>query len=293
LSGDRLLAHDLAALAPAAEARAQVDVELATDPRGNTFVARQRVAYPYHLGRSLHAPEDPVGMPTLYIQSCSGGIFEHDHLAWRIVSGERTQAHITSSASTIVHAMESGEASQEVAIEARAGSYLEYLPDPLILFRDARLHSSLRIRLHQDATVLACDSIVPHDPSGEGGTFDWIAAELRVEDPDGTLLARDRYRLRGNTLSRNVPGITGSWPCQGGFVVLSRRVPAAQIIESLRTAMPDNRDVYSGVTKLPGECGAWVRVLAQDASALREALRRAWYSARKSLLGTEPAPRRK
>ena len=189
--------------------------------------------------------------------------------------------------------LESGEASQEVAIEARAGSYLEYLPDPLILFRDARLHSSLRIRLHQDATVLACDSIVPHDPSGEGGTFDWIAAELRVEDPDGTLLARDRYRLRGNTLSRNVPGITGSWHCQGGFVVLSRRLPAAQIIESLRAAMPDNRDVYSGVTKLPGECGAWVRMLAQDASALREALRRAWYSARKSLLGAEPAPRRK
>jgi urease accessory protein len=293
LSGDRLLAHDLAALAPAVEVRAQVDVELLTDPGGNTFVARQRVAYPYHLGRSLHAPEDPVGMPTLYIQSCSGGIFEHDQLAWRVVAGQRTQAHITSSASTIVHAMESGEARQEIAIEAQAGSYLEYLPDPLILFRDARLRSCLRIRLHRDATVLACDSMVPHDPSGEGGTFDWIAAELRVEDSEGKLLARDRYRLYGNTLSRSVPGITGSWQCQGGFAVLSRRVPAAQIVESLRAAMPDDRSVYSGITRLPGECGAWVRLLAQDASALREALRRAWYSARKSLLGAEPTPRRK
>jgi urease accessory protein len=232
-------------------------------------------------------------MPTLYIQSCSGGIFEHDQLAWRIVAGQRSQAHITSSASTIVHAMESGEARQEVLIEAQAGSYLEYLPDPLILFRGARLHSRLRIRLHHDATVLACDSLVPHDPRGEGRTFDWIAAELRVEDPKRKLLARDRYRLYGDMLSRNVPGITGSWKCQGGFVVLSRRVPTTQMIESLRTAMPHDRDVYSGVTKLPGECGAWVRVLAQDASALREALRRAWYSARKSLLGAEPTPRRK
>jgi urease accessory protein len=135
--------------------------------------------------------------------------------------------------------------------------------------------------------------MVPHDPSGEGGTFDWIAAELRVEDSKGKLLARDRYRLHGNTLSRNLPGITGSWQCQGGFAVLSRRVPAAQIVESLRAAMPDDRSVYSGITRLPGECGAWVRLLAQDASALREALRRAWYSARKSLLGAEPAPRRK
>lgn len=297
MSGDRLLASDLAVLASATEAHssvpAQVDVELATAPAGHTFVSRQRVAYPFHLGRCLYAPQDPPGMPTLYIQSCSGGIFEHDHLGWRVVAGERTQAHITSSASTIVHSMAAGEAAQVVMIEARAGSYLEYLPDPLILFRGARVHSRVRVRLHPEATVLVCDSLVPHDPGGDGGAFDWIAAELRVEDLDGALLARDRYRLHGGTLSQNLPGITGPWRCQGGFVALSRRVTVADLVTSLRAAMPDECDVYAGVTKLPGECGAWVRVLAHDAAALREALRRAWYSARKSLLGAEPIPRRK
>jgi urease accessory protein len=297
LSGDRLLVRDLAALAAVSDLRpsvgAQVDLVLATDPAGGTFVARQRVAYPFHLGRSLSVPEDPRGMPTLYVQSCSGGIFEHDELGWCIVAGERTQAHVTTSASTIVHGMPTGEATQEVSIEAQAGAFLEYLPDPLILFSGARLRSRLRVRLDPQATVLACDSLVPHDPSGEGGYFDWVTSELRVEAFDGTLLACDRYRLSGDTLSRSLPGVTGPFPCQGGFLALSRRIPAAQLVSSLRAALPDDGSIYTGVTKLPGECGAWMRVLARDASALREGLRRAWYSARRSILGAEPRQRRK
>jgi urease accessory protein UreH len=44
--------------------------------------------------------------------------------------------------------MHAGEATQDICIDALAGSFLEYLPDPLILFRGARLHSRLRVRLH-------------------------------------------------------------------------------------------------------------------------------------------------
>jgi len=36
-----------------------------------------------------------------------------------------------------------------------------------------------------------------------------------------------------------------------------------------------------------------VRVLARDAVGLREALQRAWYAARQTLTGREPAARRK
>ena len=276
-----------------ADARIRVDLRLEADPQGRTFVARQRVAYPFHLGRSLFVPDDPPGMPTLYIQSCSGGIFEDDALSWKIVAGEHTQAHVTTSASTIVHSMQTGDAAQDVSIEALAGSFLEYLPDPLILFPRARLHSRLRVRVHPQASVLACDSLLPHDPGAAAQHFDWIFAELRVEDLEGKLLARDRYRLDGATLSRGLPGVTGQFSCQGGFIALSRKVSAAELVASLRAALPGSNDIYAGATRLPGDCGVWMRVLARDSGALREGLRLAWYSARKSLLGAEPKPRRK
>jgi hypothetical protein len=116
-----------------------------------------------------------------------------------------------------------------VVIEAQAGAYLEYLPDPLILFRDSRLHSRLKIRLHQDATVLACDSMVPHDPRGEGDISTGSRPSFAWKIPKGCFWRVIAIGSMGTRLSRNVPGITGSWRCQGGFIVLTRCVSAAQI----------------------------------------------------------------
>jgi urease accessory protein len=295
MAGDRLLAGDLAVLAPAVvEPHApQVDLRLKSGPSGETFLAQQRVGYPFHLGRSLFMPGDPPGMPTLYVQSCSGGIFEHDRLAWRVVAEAGTRVHLTSSASTIVHSMAAGEARQEVWIEAHAGALVEYLPDPLVLFSDARLTARLRIASHADASVLACDAIVPHDQHGGDRPFGWIDSETRVCDLGGALAARDRYRLSGQLVQRALPGVTGTHRCQGTFLALTSMLPAARLAAALRQTAHATSGVYASASTLPRARGAWLRVLAPDAAALREALQRAWYAAREALLGTQPAPRRK
>ncbi len=189
--------------------------------------------------------------------------------------------------------MDSGHARQTVMLEAEQGSLLEYLPDSLILFRGARLLSELTLRVHPQAVVMAWDAIVPHDPSGSGGNFDWIASDLRVQAPDGSTLARDRYRLDGGVLSRGTPGVTGPYKYQGTFVVVQRQIPQRTLLDALRTAMPAGEGLYAGASTLPGECGAWLRVLAGDAASLRDALERAWYSARRLITGAEPRPRRK
>ena len=295
MAGDRLLASDLAVLAPGAlhPDAPQVDLRLARSPDGATYLARQRVGYPFHLGRSLFIPGDPEGMPTLYVQSCSGGIFEHDRLAWRVTAEPGCQAHLTSSASTIVHAMRGGEAVQEVAIDAQREVLLEYLPDPLVLFPGARLRSRVTIVVHPGASVFACDAIVPHDPQGDGQSFDWIDSRVDLLAPDGTALARDRYRLSGAALHAAIPGVTGEFRCLGSFLAATTQVAAPGLAAALREGVQGVADTYASASTLPHGQGAWVRVLARDASALREVLRAAWYAARATLLGTQPAPRRK
>ena len=78
MTGDRLLEADVALLAAAAGPphRAHVELSFKADADGHTYLARQRVRYPFHVGRSLHAPGDPEGMPTYYVQCCSGGLFD-------------------------------------------------------------------------------------------------------------------------------------------------------------------------------------------------------------------------
>jgi urease accessory protein len=277
---------------PVADAGIQASIEFARDPDGNTFVSRQRVGYPFHLGRSLASPGDPEGMPTLYLQSCAGGMFDGDDLGLRVVAGTGTRAHVTTGASTIVHGTESLPACQSVALEAGPAAYLEYLPDPLILFPRARLESRLRLRLHPGATAIAGDSILLHDPRGGDGLFDWLRTSTRIEDAGGRLLACDRFRVGGSALAEGLPGITGRYAAQGSLFVATRERPGASLVQAMRESI-GCEGTYGGAGLLPNQAGAWARILAVDAAALRAAMFAAWAAARQLLWGGAPAPRRK
>lgn len=292
LEADRAVVHGATPTAPAPE-DAQVELRFEADADGCTFIASQRVRYPFHLGRSLHVPGDPRGMPTYYVQCCSGGLFAGDRLRWRIAVGTDARVHLTGSASTVVHEAREDCARQEVCIEAAPGSYVEYLPDPMILLPGARLASSVRVCAHPGATVLSWDALVPHDHTGRGGSFDWIDASLRVEAPGGRLRARDRYLLHGATWARRLPGVTGTHACQAGFAVVSDLHGAPELMRDVRTALAGHAAAYACASALPDSAGLWVRLLAPDAHVLRAALYSAWSAVRRVLLGAAPSVRRK
>ena len=280
---------DPAALAPP---RPQTALEFACDANGATYVHRQRVGYPFHVGRSLRMPGDPPGMPTVYLQSCSGGIFEGDNLRLRITAGEGAAAHVASAASTVVHSMVLQAASQQVELHAQAGSFLEYLPDPVILFPRAKLTSGVRVSVHPGATVILGESVLLHDPSGGDDRFDWLQSETVIEDAAGKLLARDRFRIEGVQLARGFAGITGSWKAQGSLFVVTSAKPPTELVAAMRATLA-SAGVYAGATILPNQSGAWSRILASDAAALKTALFSVWTAVRQTLTGAAPMPRRK
>jgi urease accessory protein len=285
---------DLAGTALAAERPEEIhaDIEFARDCGGATYVRRQRVGYPFHLGRALRSPGDPAGMPTLYLQSCSGGIFEGDDLRLRIEAGEGAAAHVTSGAFTIVHGMEEESAMQRLEIQAREGSFLEYLPDPAILFPRARLDSRVRVRVHPESSVILCDSVLLHDPKGGDGVFDWLRSETRFEDPSGKLLVCDRFRVDGSQLARRLAGVAGASTAQGTLFIVTGAKPATEIVAAMREALV-LPGVYAGAALLPNRSGAWARILANDAAALKTAMFNAWSAARNLLTGAMPVQRRK
>lgn len=285
------------AMQPDDGAALQAYIEFARNANGATGIRRQRVGYPFHLGRALQMPGDPAGMPTVYLQSCSGGIFQNDDLRIRIVAGAGASAHVTSAAATVVHGMETGGARQAVELEAAAGALLEYLPDPLILFPRARLHNVVRLRLDPQATVLLGEALLLHDPRAAQETareaFEQFESETVVHDPAGRLLVRDRFRIGGADLARALPGVNGRYRAQASFFAFSMTRPAAVLVEALRTALAPVPDVYAAASALPNNAGAWVRVLAHDAIGARAALHAAWAAARTVLTGQAPAARRK
>jgi len=276
-----------------AEARGRLEIAFTRDPSGRTYLRRQYASYPYHVCRPLSFAGDPAGMATIYLQSCAGGIFRDDRLREHIVAEEGAAAHVTTQASTIVHSMDRGSAGQEVLIEAAAESFVEFLPDPFILFPQSRFASDLHIRAHETATVVVADSFICHDPAGAGAMFDRFQGGLRVEDLQGRLLMLDRFRAAGAIVSDRRPGITGAFAAQGGLFAIQRQGASSALVDALRNATADVADVYAGASELPNGCGAWLRVMAADGAALRAAMTAAWQAVRRTSTGQTPAPRRK
>ncbi|MEE4754799.1 urease accessory protein UreD [Pseudomonas alliivorans] len=275
------------------QTRTAARIDFSRAPSGISYVSRQEVGYPFHLGRSLKLPQDPPGMAAVYLQSCSGGLFAGEHLRLELHAEADTQVHVSTGAATIVHSMLEHPARQTVTLIAETGALLEYLPMATILFPQARLHSQVRVTLHPNARVLLCDAFCVHTPHGTAGLPGYYRADLEVHCPAGRLLAGDRLALTGEDLQRRLPGVSGRFEAVATFMLLGHGLPVDEVKAGLREALSGLIDSYVGVSALPGDCGVSVRVMATDAVVLRQALHCAWASARLHLTGVAPRVRRK
>jgi len=274
--------------------KSQAEFVFSRDAAGRTYLSRQFVPYPFHICRSTYVEKDPPGMATLYVQSCAAGLLQHDDLTTSLVVEEGAQVHFTTGAQTIVHSMDEGQARQETRVEAFDRSLAEYMPEPLILFPQARLRSSVRIVAHEGSSVIAGESFIVHDYGGGERMFDWFNSELLVERPSGELLARDRFHLEGAALKRGLPGVNGPFLAQGSLVILGAGEHPDSLVTAVRSALEPLTGVYAGASALRAGCGgAWVRILASDGLALHTAMIEAWMTARTVLTGLKPTPRRK
>ena len=71
--------------------------------------------------------------------------------------------------------------------------------------------------------------------------------------------------------------------------VLTRQMPARELVASLREALTGQPGVLAGASELPNGCGAAVRLLASSSRSAKAAMRTAWNAARLAVIGV-PAP---
>jgi urease accessory protein len=261
--------------------RPQLAVTFAADAAGRTHVGAQRATHPFHICRALYRPGDPDGLCTLYVQGCSGGLFEGDRAALSFVAEAGARAHVTTAAATIVHRMPGGgRADQTVELEVRAGALLEYLPDPLILFSGSRLNTRLRVRLGPGARAVVAEGFLCHRLPDDPRPFEAVEGDTRIEDLAGRLAAREHFAAGGTEWQAGGRGRMGSQSCLGTLFVLGAGVAP---LVALRAALDGRPGVYGGASALPGGAGVVARLLAADGAAMRAGLAAAWTAARAAL----------
>lgn len=281
-------------LHPALAKRGRLDLSFARDPNGRSFIDRQFSSYPFHICRPFYLDTGPCkGMATVYTQSCSGGLYTQDRVAMEMEVGDGAQAHLTSQASTIVHASTDGPTHQICRISAGADSLVEYTPDPVILFPMARLRSEVKVTLHETANAILFDSFLAHDYRGGDGVFDYFHNDIRLRDTQGQDLAIDCFELQGADFQVGGCGQMGAHGCHGSVIVVAPELETGAFIDGARTVLADFDGCFAGISQLPLARGFSARILASDPIPMKKAMLALWAFARRSITGKDPGIRRK
>jgi urease accessory protein len=258
---------------------------------GVTRVARQFHRAPLHMYRPIHLDAGRPDMAFLFIQQSGDGLVDGDRYRIDIRCAPRTAVHVTTQAATNVYAARESEVIQVVDLRAEEEAVVEYLPDPLLPFRGARLSQRTCVTADPTATVILGDTLLPgRFARGEVHEYDLIRSETEVHRPDGTLQFADVQELgpgRGEDVRS--PAALGDHNVVATLHIVTPRMPAADLVGVLREALAARTEVMAGASELPNGCGAMVRILGMTSAGSRRTMRAVWNAARLELLGV-PAP---
>lgn len=262
-------------------------LQFTASANGETYLSDQHVGYPMHITRPFYLENDPPGMPTVYLQSVSGGLFGGDVIHLTITVNENAQAQVTTQAGTVVHSMKPQQhATQHITIDARINSLFEFISDPLILFPESKLNQRIQLNLSPDATVVLTDSFVIHDPTKSNSIFRELSNEVIIKY-DHKVGAVDRFRVAGDTFTDLAPFKAH------GTLIIATKTDQERLAQRLHNILPSAANKYGGCSILPNDAGLSVRLMATDTHQLRTIMTKCWCEIRSHLTGLMPNERKK
>ncbi|MFJ8621428.1 urease accessory protein UreD [Kitasatospora sp. NPDC093550] len=258
---------------------------------GRTELTGHYQKSPLQIMRPLHFDPARPDLAVTFLLSTGGGILQADRLRTDVRCGADAAVHLTTQAATKAYRMEHDYATQLFHLTAGPGAYVEYLPEPVIPFVDSRLYQRTVLTVDPGATVLAGETVLAGRLArGERNAYRVFASDLEVRRPDGELVALDTVRLEPSSTATGVtgPAVLAGHDVMSSLYVLTPLAPPGQVADTLHEALAGS-GLLHGVSVLPQDSGAWLRLLGSDTRACAAALRTAWDAVRRLLIGA-PAP---
>jgi urease accessory protein len=247
-----------------------------------------RVA-PLLVQQALYWDEAMPELPIVSVISVGGGILQGDRYRIAIDVGEGACAHVTSQGFNRIHQMDANYASQYQEVRAAAGSYLEYLPNFTLPYRDSRFVSETEIVADETATVLYADMIMSgrkHHHASERFGFDLLSTRVRARRPDGRLIFAEKLLVEKGNDTIELPAVARGYDAFANVLCLTPPDTAARIDERIGiNAGPDQPRAMSGVSKLPGGAGLMFRAIGVESYDVRAEVKRFWTAVREEACG--------
>ena len=240
----------------------------------HSFVSRQYAAYPLRLSRSLPLDRSDPHRVYLYMMNASPGLLAGDNLRVELEMDADTSLYLTDQSATKVHSMPVGttaKVSYDISVGVKA--YLEWVPEPLILYADSALEQRVQITLHPGSQICLSEIILPGRLArNEYYCFRHYFSRLQV-NLKGELLFADAMRLEGKTNPFKDTVFLAALPAIANLIIVLPEIdlePLSAALESQAEAQPNLR---VGNSFLPRCNGLLVRAIADSTSTLKAYIR--------------------
>jgi len=246
---------------------------------------------PLQLMRTLHLDPSLADMAHATVVSPSGGVLQGDRLEVVVRVGSGARLRLDTPASTRLYRMPHGEAAQRISLLVEGDGLLEYLPEPTIPFAGSRFASRTACEVSDTATLILAEVVsAGRTARGEVHQFSSYLAVVDISRPGGPVLARDVTALDPAD-GLILPGRLGTFAAVGSLYVVCRGFDPQPLREAASGVAVEG--IMAGASHLPGELGAWLKVLGPDAPSVSVTVAAAAAAAHRQITGSAPPPSRR
>ena len=274
--------------------RLELDKQTST---GNTVIKEQYSRVPLLAQRAMYLEETLPAMAYVYIVSPSGGILQGDRYKIDIKSGNNTFTHVTTQGATRIYKMDKNYASQIINIKVEEESYFEYIPDQIIPFRNSRFYQEVIVNIHDNATMIFSEVIVPgRVASGEAFEYDICYIKTVGTNHMGRVRFIDTVKLEPRKQNLRHNGILGDYLVLGSIYVVTKEPYVKDLQDEINRHIKNimtGGKLSVGSSILPDNKGIIIRILGNSAEDVKKTIFEVVRIARKNIIGASFSGTRK
>ncbi|CAG7659115.1 urease accessory protein UreD [Paenibacillus allorhizosphaerae] len=248
---------------------------------GETQLLRHQQSYPLKIAKTFRFEGRQLGV---YVMDASPGMMAGDlyEQQWRF--GKGTDVFITNQSYTKVHPARKSDndpatpTRQRQTLHLASGAYVEYMPEPLMLYNQAYFLSETDIRMERDSTLIFSEIVCPgRTHRGEQFQYELYRSRLSVWYDDELIFTAKQLTEPG----KHAPLGAGRWDgyTHLGSLYMFSTVADAALVEKLRDKLerkfPPGGSLYFGIS-LTYKYGLAVSVLGRRVYEIADLLETAW-----------------
>tara|TARA_B100001123_G_scaffold186502_1_gene213367 strand:+ start:155 stop:1057 length:903 start_codon:yes stop_codon:yes gene_type:complete len=241
-----------------------LQIEMQNDShKQKTVITKQRTQVPLYIQKALHYDLDYPSMAHLFVLSPSGGILQGDRYRMDVELKNNAISHITTQGATRIYKMESNYATHLVSLNLRNNSYLEFIPEQIIPYKNSRFYQKTLLDIDDSSTAVYSETIVP-GRIAMGEMFDFDVCYLKTDGiinektrfRDSSLLLPKEQKIQSLTMFDEKTILTS--------VYLLTRKPIKQINIMINNMFSNMDEIIGNSSSLPNDSGLAIRILGNS-----------------------------